>query len=116
MIGVANRERLGQRELKRNIGARVVAHHVRRLDAVGLAMGRQPVVHFAAVPGLVLHPPGMAGGGDFLRAGRAGVQMKRQQVAVRDFRHRADGRPICRSDSCKAVGSSKPRTPAIVPK
>ena len=49
-------------------------------------MGGQPVVHLAAVPCRVLHVPGVAGGRDFLAAGGLGVQVKRQQVAVRGSR------------------------------
>ena len=76
------RKGLGQRELERDVGPRVVAHDVGRLGSFGLAVRGQPVVHLAAVPGRVLHGPGVAGGGDLLRAGGAGVEMERQQVAA----------------------------------
>ena len=59
-------------------------------------MGGKPVVHLAAVPGTVLHFPGVAGRRDFLRAGRAGVQVERQQIAARDFPDRADRKPTGR--------------------
>ena len=45
-IGVANRERVGEGELKRNIAFHVIAHRLRGLRV-------DPVVIFTAVPGLV---------------------------------------------------------------
>jgi hypothetical protein len=47
------------------------------------AVGGQPVVHRAVVPGGVLHGPGVAGGRDGLGAGGVGVQVEGQRVAVR---------------------------------
>jgi hypothetical protein len=81
-VVVADGEGLGQRELEGDVVAGVVPHHVRPVDTVRLAVGGQPLVHLPVVPGLVLDRPGVAGGGDGLGAGLAGVQVERQQVAV----------------------------------
>ena len=83
VVAVADGERLGQRELERQVGARVVTHDVRAVLAVGLAVRRQPVVHLAAVPGVVLDLPGVRRRRDLLRVGRVRVQVERQHVAGR---------------------------------
>ena len=88
MISVANGERFGQRELKRNIGPFVVAHDVRPFFSIHLAMGREPPVHLSAVPGFVLHKPRVAGGWNLLRAASVRVEVKGQQVSVRVLRVR----------------------------
>ena len=116
VIGVADGEGFGQRELERNIRARVVAHAVGAVLAVRLAVRGQPLVHLAAVPGLVLHLPGVAGRRNFLGAARARVQMKRQQVAVGIDRVRLIKDRLAVRPASAHFGSSKPRTPASVPK
>ena len=45
-------------------------------------MSRQPLVHLAAVPRLVLHCPGVAGGGNLLRTALAGVKMEGKHVST----------------------------------
>ena len=88
MVGITNGKSLGQSKLKWNIGAGVIAHHIRPIHTVRLTMRRQPSVHAAVIPGLMLHLPAMVGGGDFLRTCLARVQMKGQQEAVGIFRIR----------------------------
>lgn len=87
-VVVADGEGLGERELERDVLARVIAHHIGAVDAVGGAVGRQPLVHLAVVPGLVLHRPGVTGGRDGLRAGGVGVEVERKEVALRVHRVR----------------------------
>jgi hypothetical protein len=83
VVAVADGERLGRRELERQVGAGVVTHHVRAVLAVGLAVRRQPAVHLAAVPGVVLDLPGVRRRRDLLRVGRVRVEVERQRVARR---------------------------------
>ncbi len=95
-VVVADGEGLGQRELERYVLPGVVAHHVRAVLPVRLAVRGQPAVHLPAVPRLVLDGPGVAGGGDRLGAALMGVQPERQQVPlgvrlVRLVEHRAPG-------------------------
>jgi putative drug exporter of the RND superfamily len=62
MVGIADRERLRQGELERDVLAGEVAHGVRAdARAVGGDVRRQPVVVRAAVERRVLHGPLMAG-------------------------------------------------------
>src|SRR3546814_14805954 len=77
MIGVANRECLGQRIVERDILALEIAHRIGAIDPISGAMRRPPLVHPADVPRLMLHRPGMAGGGQFLRIGRKTVAVER---------------------------------------
>src|SRR3546814_15126339 len=57
VIGVADRERLGERIMERDVGAAEIAHRIGAVDTVRAAMRGQPLVHLAAVPRLVLHRP-----------------------------------------------------------
>jgi hypothetical protein len=63
VVAVADRERVGQRVVQRDVGALVVAHHFRtdrlagaRVAVVGVVLA-QEAVHLAAVPGLMLRSP-----------------------------------------------------------
>ena len=80
---VADGERLGQRELHRQVRAGVVTHHVGRVHAVGAAVGGHPPVHPAAVPGVVLHLPGVRRRRDVRGARRPGVEVEREEVTRR---------------------------------
>ena len=66
---------------------------VRPIDSIRFAMGRQPLVHLAAIPCLVLHRPGMARRGNFLRAGRACSDETAAMAS--GLPRRADRRRIC---------------------
>lgn len=79
---VADGERLGEREMKGNVRPLVIAHHIRVMLTVGLAMSSHPVVHLPVVPRVVLHRPGVTGRGDLLHAVRRGVEVEGQQVTV----------------------------------
>jgi hypothetical protein len=52
------------------------------LPPVALAVGRKPIVHLCAVPGLVLGTPGVAEIAELLRARRQCVEVKPQLIAV----------------------------------
>ena len=87
VIVVADRERLGQRPVERDVGLGEIAHRER-------ALGPHPLVHLAVAPGLVLRRPGVVGARRGLRAGRLGVVVERGQVTlgvarVRLAEHRA---------------------------
>ena len=60
VISVADRERIGERVVKRDVCPVVVAHRLRgalrTVDSRGIP-GAHPAVHLAAVPGAVLWPP-----------------------------------------------------------
>ena len=84
MVAVADRERLGQGEVVRDVLALVIAHYELGVNrAVGGDVRREPAVHQTAVPGPVLDGPGVARRGDRLGARQLRVEMPRQQVAVR---------------------------------
>src|SRR3546814_13623361 len=76
VIGVADRERLGERRMERDVGAAEIAHRIGAVDAVRAAMRGQPLVHLAAVPRLVLHRPFVAGRRDRLRGRREAVEVE----------------------------------------
>ena len=82
VVVVADGEVLGQREVERDVVALQVAHRVGAVGAVRGQVRGQPVVHLPAVPGRMLHRPGVAGRRLGLGARRPGVQVERQQVAV----------------------------------
>ncbi len=97
VVPIADGERIGQRELERDVLAGVVAHHVWAVGLVGRSVGGQPVVQLAAVPGLVLHVVLVRRGRDLLGLGAVCVEVERQQIPVRIHRvrlveHRSAGR------------------------
>jgi hypothetical protein len=83
VVRVTDRECLCQGELEGNILAVVIPHAIGTIRSIRFAMSGQPLVHLAAVPRLVLHCPGVAGGGNLLCAALAGVKMKGKHVSTR---------------------------------
>src|SRR3546814_4939331 len=79
MIGVADRERLGQRIVERDVLALEIAHRIGAVRPVGRAVRRQPLVHSTVVPRLMLDRPFMAGRGQLLRVGQEGVEMRSEE-------------------------------------
>ena len=90
VVVVADRERLRQRPVERDVGLGEVAHRVR-------ALGRDPLVHPAVVPGLVLRGPGVIGAGRGLRARRRRCRSGTGSGSPARDRRTADGRPGRRS-------------------
>lgn len=74
MIGVANGEGLGERELERNILAPVIAHRI-----VGLIFG--PQAELALIPRRLCVGEAVRGARHLQRVGARGVEVKRRQFA-----------------------------------
>ena len=64
MVGIAHRERIGQRRLKRNVVGLVISQTM-------VTFCRQPLIHVAVIPGLLRVIPGMWG--DIPQGGVAGM-------------------------------------------
>ncbi len=75
VVRVAQRERVGQRVVERDVLAREVGHRVG-------ALGRHPLVVAAAVPGLVRRRPVVRRAVQELQAQVGRVRMERQQLAA----------------------------------
>ena len=75
VIGVADSEGVGHRELEGDVLLLVVAQGT-------LGLGRQPLVHAPFVPGLLGVRPGVRGAVDALGAGGAGVEVVGQDLAL----------------------------------